>query len=116
MALAELALKDGTGVMTSERVTLASGRCIIDIEPQATESGEPRFVAHLSLLDSDGDGAVVRPLVGPDGRRIKIHATSERLAVRVAMSYLEGRFGRILPPEPATSLATATVGDPFITG
>jgi hypothetical protein len=54
--------------------------------------------------------------VGPDGRRIKIHATSERLAVRVALSYLEGRFGRILPPEPATSLATATVGSPFITG
>lgn len=100
--------------MTSERVTLSTGRCIIDIEPHATESGQPRFVAHLSLLDNDG--TVVRPLVGPDGRRIKIHATSERLAVRVAMSYLEGRFGRILPPEPATSLATATVGQPFVAG
>jgi hypothetical protein len=100
--------------MTSERVTLAGGRCIIDIETQSTESGQPRFVAHLSMLDADG--TVVRPLVGPDGRRIRIHATSERLAVRVATSYLEGRFGRILPPEPATSLATATVGSPFITG
>jgi hypothetical protein len=100
--------------MTSQRVTLASGRCIIDIELQATESGQPRFVAHLSVLDADG--TVVRPLVGPDGRRIKIHATSEKLAVRVATSYLEGRFGRVLPPEPATSLATATVGSPFVTG
>lgn len=100
--------------MTSEQITLANGRCIIDIEPQASESGQARFVAHLSLID--GDGKVVRPLVGPDGRRIRIHATSERLAVRVAMSYLEGRFGRILPAEPVASLATATVGSPFSTG
>ena len=100
--------------MTSERVNLTSGRCVIDIEPQPTESGQLRFVAHLSLIDADG--MVVRPLVGPDGRRIRIHASSERLAVRVATSYLEGRFGRILPPEPAPSLATATVGAPFAAG
>lgn len=100
--------------MTSERVTLASGRCLIDIEPQPTESGQPRFVAYLSLLEADG--TVVRPLVGPDGRRIRIHATSERLVVRVATSYLEGRFGRVLPPEPATSLATSSVGRPLLAG
>jgi hypothetical protein len=98
--------------MTSERVTLAGGRCIIDIEPLPAESGQPRFVARMSLVDADG--TVVRPLVGPDGRRIKIHATSERLAVRVALSYLEGRFGRIQPPEPASSLGGATVGAPFV--
>lgn len=100
--------------MTSERVNLASGRCVIDIEPRPTESGQPRFVAHLSMLDADG--TVVRPLVGPDGRRIRIHASSERLAVRVALSYLEGRFGRILPPEPASSLATASIGAPLAAG
>ena len=98
--------------MTSERVTLAGGRCIIDIEPQPSESGQPRFTARMSLIDVDG--TVVRPLVGPDGRRIKIHATSERLAVRVAMSYLEGRFGRIQPSEPTTSLGHATIGTPYV--
>lgn len=99
--------------MTSAQVTLANGRCLIDIEPQSHESG-PRFVAHLSFVDAGG--TVVRPLVGPDGRRIKIHATSERLAIRVATSYLEGRFGRILPPEPVASLATASVGAPLMAG
>lgn len=99
--------------MTTERVTLASGRCVIDVEPQATESGQPRFVARMSLVD--GEGAIVRPLVGPDGRRIKIHATSERMVIRVARSYLEGRFGRILPPEQSPSLGAATVGRPFVT-
>jgi len=100
--------------MTSERVTLASGRCIIDIEPQPTESGQPGFVGYVSLLE--GNDTIIRPLVGPDGRRIRIHATSERLVVRVATSYLEGRFGRILPPEPAISLATASVGRPLVAG
>lgn len=99
---------------TSERVDLASGRCVIDIEPQPTESGQPRFVAYLSILDLDG--TVVRPLVGPDGRRIRIHATSGRLAIRVAQSYLEGRFGRILPAGPTPSLATASVGHPYPVG
>jgi hypothetical protein len=98
--------------ITSERVTLAGGRCIIDIEPQTSDSGQPRFTARMSLVDVDG--RVVRPLVGPDGRTIKIHATSERLAVRVATSYLEGRFGRVQPPEPVTSLGGATVGSPYI--
>lgn len=98
--------------MTTERVTLASGRCVIDIEPEPTESGQPRFVARMSLVESDG--GIVRPLVDPTGRRIKIHATSERLAMRVAKSYLEGRFGRILPPEPSPSLGGATVGAPFV--
>ena len=100
--------------MTSAHVNFAGGRCIIDVEPQATDTGLPRFVAHLSLVD--GDGTLVRPLVGPDGRWIRIHATSERLALRVATSYLEGRFGRLLPAEPTPSLATATVGAPYVAG
>lgn len=114
MALAEAVGREMASPMTSQRVTLAGGRCIIDIEPQPSESGQPRFTARMSLLDVDG--TVVRPLVGPDGRRIKIHATSERLAVRVAMSYLEGRFGRIQPSESASSssLGGATVGSPYI--
>ncbi len=100
--------------MTSARVTLTNGRCLVDIAPQPSDSGQSRFVAYLSLLDVDD--TVVRPLVGPDGRRIKIHATSERLAMRVAVSYLEGRFGRVLPAETDASLATASVGRPYVTG
>lgn len=99
--------------MTTERITLASGRCVIDVESDPTASGEPRFVARMSVVDSEG--LVVRPLVGADGRRIKIHAMSERLAIRVATSYLEGRFGRIQPPDAAPSLGGATVGAPFVT-
>lgn len=103
--------------MTTEPVTLASGRCLIDVEPQSTTSGQPQFVARMSVVDAEG--SVVRPLVGPDGRRIKIHATSERMVIRVAKSYLEGRFGRIVSaepsPSPAPSLGGATVGAPFVT-
>lgn len=100
--------------MTSERVTLANGRCLIDIEPRTTTSGERRFVAHLSVIESDG--RVVRPLLGPDRRRIRIQASSERIALRVATAYLEGRFGRVLSTEPGASLSTATVGAPLSTG
>jgi len=99
--------------MTTERITLANGRCVIDVESDPSSSGEPRFVARMSVVDTGG--TVVRPIVGADGRRIKIHATTERLALRVATSYLEGRFGRIQPPESAPSLGGATVGAPFVT-
>jgi hypothetical protein len=99
--------------MTSERVTLAGARCVIDVEADPTPSGEPRFVARMALVE--GDGGVVRPLVGPDGRRIKIHGTSERLVLRVARAYLEGRFGRIQASDTQASLGGATVGAPFVT-
>jgi hypothetical protein len=100
--------------MTSARVTLTNGRCLVDIAHQASDSGQPRFVAYLSVLELDD--TVVRPLVGPDGRRIKIHATSEQLVMRVAVAYLEGRFGRRLPTEAEASLATASVGRPYMAG
>ena len=65
---------------------------------------------------SSGERAHGRPRgVGQDGRRIKIFATSERLALRVAVSYLEGRFGRRAPREQACELGESTVGVPFVT-
>jgi hypothetical protein len=99
------------GPISSERVTLAGARCVVDIESQRSESGQPRFVARMSVVD--GDGSVVRPLVGADGGRVKIHATSARLALRVALSYLEGRFGRVVASDRTASLAEATVGLPW---
>jgi hypothetical protein len=100
--------------MSSERVTFARASCLIEVERQEPSDGrsEARHVARMSVVEAAG--AVVRPLVGRDGRRIKIVATSERLAVKVATSYLEGRFGRVVPPDAVGSLGAATVGVPFV--
>ena len=100
--------------MVSERVTFARASCLIEVDRQdSTDSRtEARHVARMSVVENSG--SVVRPLVGRDGRRIKIVATSERLAMKVATSYLEGRFGRVVPPDPAGSLGAATVGVPFV--
>jgi len=101
-------------VMPSERITFARASCLIEIERQdaAEGAGDSRFVARMSVVENSG--AIVRPLVGRDGRRIKIVATTERLAAKVAISYLEGRFGRIVPPDPVGSLGGATMGVPFV--
>jgi hypothetical protein len=100
--------------MASERVTFARASCLIEVERQdpSGERSETRHIARMSVVENAG--AVVRPLVGRDGRRIKIVATSERLAMKVAISYLEGRFGRVVPPDPIGSLGSATVGVPFV--
>jgi len=99
--------------MTCQCVEFAQGNCLIEVEPQQSETGPVRYVARMSVLE--GNGQVVRPLFGKDGRRIKILATSERLAVRVAVSYLEGRFGRIAPQPVGCALGESTVGTPYIT-
>jgi hypothetical protein len=100
--------------MPSERVTFARASCLIEVERQPAVDGsdEPRFIARMAVVENAG--RVVRPIVGRDGRRIKIVATSDRLALKVAISYLEGRFGRLVPPDPAGSLGAATVGVPFV--
>lgn len=97
--------------MPSERITFARASCLIEIERQDAGS-TPRFVARMSVVEDDG--AIVRPLVGRDGQRVKVTATSMRLATKIAVSYLEGRFGRQVPPEPTGSLGSATVGVPFV--
>jgi hypothetical protein len=100
-------------IMTCQCVEFAHGQCLIEIEPQPSEAGQTRYVARMSVLEEAG--SIVRPLFGQDGRRIKIFATSERLAMRVAVSYLEGRFGRRAPREQACELGESTVGVPFVT-
>ncbi|MEO8482311.1 MAG: hypothetical protein ABI634_08890 [Acidobacteriota bacterium] len=99
--------------MTSQCVEFAQGNCLIEVEPQQSETGLTRYIARMSVLENYGQ--IIRPLFGKDGRRIKILATSERLALRVAVSYLEGRFGRLEPRSLACSLGGATVGVPFVT-
>jgi hypothetical protein len=99
--------------MTSQCVEFAQGNCLIEVEPQQSATGQTRYIARMSVLEDNGQ--IIRPLFGKDGRRIKILATSERLAVRVAVSYLEGRFGRLEPRDTACSLGGATVGVPYVT-
>ena len=98
--------------MACGRVTFARGSCLIEIERQEEADGEARFIARMSVVEEGG--AIVRPIVGQDGHRIKIATASERLATRVALSYLEGRFGRQMQPGPTGSLGGATVGVPFV--
>jgi hypothetical protein len=99
--------------MTSHCLEFAQGHCLIEVEPLLSETGQTRYIARMSVLEDDGQ--VVRPLFGKDGRRIKILATSERLAMRVAVSYLEGRFGRVEPRDLTCELGAATVGLPYVT-
>lgn len=99
--------------MTCQRVEFAHGNCLVEVEPQLGENGQTRFVARMSVIEEGG--AIVRPLYGQDGRRVKIQASSERLAIRVALSYLEGRFGRMAPRDQTCDLGESTVGVPFVT-
>lgn len=99
--------------MLSERVTFARGCCLIEIDHHtAPDAAEPRFVARMSVVEESG--AIVRPLVDQAGRRIKVIAASPRLATKIAVSYLEGRFGRQVLPEARPELGAATVGVPFV--
>jgi hypothetical protein len=99
--------------MTCHCVEFAQANCLIEIETQPGDAGEIRHLARMSVLEESG--TIVRPIFGKDGRRIKILASSERLALRVALSYLEGRFGQVAPGEHACAFGAATVGVPFIT-
>lgn len=99
--------------MTCQCVEFAHANCLIEIDTQPSDSGQIRYVARMSVVEEAG--SVVRPLFGKDGQRIKILASSERLALRVALSYLEGRFGRVAPRDQACELGAATVGTPYVT-
>ena len=96
----------------ADRVAYVKGNCMIEVDTEPGESAHTKYVARMSVIEENG--AIVRPLVGMDGARIKIHASTERLVLRVAVSYLESRFGRSLPLEKASSLGDATVGAPFV--
>lgn len=82
--------------MFAERVTFTRASCLVGIDAQETSTGDPCFIARMSVVEEAG--AIVRPIVGQDGRRIKIVAASERLAMKVAVSYLEGP---VRSPNPA---------------
>jgi hypothetical protein len=77
----------------------------------ATEA-KRAFVARLSVLEAEG--AIVRPVVSKDGRRIKIVAESERQALTSAIRYLGERFGLLNERERACALGASAIGRPFV--
>jgi hypothetical protein len=76
--------------MYMQRDVILRGRTFrIEIE-EAPEP--PRFTAHLLVVEASGRR--VHPMTFRDGHAANIHATSERLALRAALAYLEDEFGR----------------------
>ncbi len=102
--------------MTCQDVFLARGMCRIEVSSELPNPGVPSYTARMSLLEDDG--RVVRPLVFSDGRRAEIHATSELLALRSAVTYLEQRFGGLSEPEHECTAGgpDEVRGDPFVIG
>lgn len=97
--------------MACQQVAFEQGRCLVEIESKPSDP-QPRFTAFMSVVEEDG--AVVRPLVSPDGRRVRIHATSESLALDSALTYLEKRFGAARDRREASALGHSTIGWPLV--
>ena len=98
--------------MTCQQVRFVHGECLVEIN-EPGNLGRPAYTAFVSLLEEGG--AIVRPLVQLNGRRIEIQAPSEPLALDSAINYLEQRFGAVSQPEPgACMLSTATFGPPVV--
>lgn len=98
--------------MTCQQVVFAQGNCLVEIEPQLSDPSGPRYVARMSVVEDAG--AIVRPLVSRDGRRVKIFASSESTAAREAVAYLASRFGQVSRSEQACGLGAASIGRPFV--
>jgi hypothetical protein len=74
--------------MKCHDVLLPGGAFQIAIE-EGRES--PRFTAAVMAVDLECGEAT--PLVFPDGQPAQVHATSETLAFRSALAWLQERFG-----------------------
>jgi hypothetical protein len=98
--------------MTCQQVRFLHGECLVEVDARDAAQGRPEYTAFVSLLE-DG-GAIVRPLVQLNGRRIEIRASSEPLAMTSAISYLQRRFGAISQPRRGCALATSSFGPPVV--
>jgi hypothetical protein len=96
--------------MTCQLVGFAHGECLVEIDSQSAK--KPGYTAFLSLLEEGG--AIVRPLVRLNGRRLEIHAPSEPLALHSAINYLRKRFGAVDQPERECTLASSSFGPPVV--
>ena len=98
--------------MTCQQMEFARGNCLVEIDTRSANGGYPAYTAYLSLLEEDG--AIVRPLIMPNGRRIEISATSEPLAMDSAINYLKSRFGAPSARKRKCALATSSFGPPVV--
>jgi hypothetical protein len=97
--------------VSCQQVRFALADCVVEISPEYGEGSRKAkaYTARLSLVEN---GSVVRPLVSGTGRRVKIRAESELLALQSALSYLRVRFGAVSRQGEPCSLGEATVGMP----
>ena len=98
--------------MTCQQVRFLHGECLVEVDARNAAQGRHEYTAFVSLLE-DG-GAIVRPLVQLNGRRIEIRASSEPLAMNSAISYLQSRFGAISQPRRGCALAASSFGPPVV--
>ena len=98
--------------MTCQQVKFLHGECLVEVDAREAAQGRPEYTAFLSLLEEGG--AIVRPLVQLNGRRIEIHANSEPLAMNSAISYLQRRFGAVSQPRRGCALAASSFGPPVV--
>lgn len=98
--------------MTCQQMGFARGNCLVEIDTRSAAGDRPAYTAFLSLLEENG--AIVRPLVKENGRRIEISASSEPLALHSAINYLETRFGALRSPKRNCALATSSFGPPVV--
>jgi hypothetical protein len=99
--------------MSCQQVRFALANCVVEINPDIGEANAKArtYTALLSLVEENG--AVIRPLVSGNGRRVRIRAASEPLALHSAISYLGARFGAANDTPHPCSLGSATVGRPL---
>ena len=98
--------------MTCQQLRFLHGECLVEVDTRNAAQGRREYSAFVSLLE-DG-GAIVRPLVQLNGRRIEIRASSEPLTMNSAISYLQRRFGAISQPRRGCALATSSFGPPVV--
>jgi hypothetical protein len=96
--------------MRCEQVTFSKASGLIEVQPPQGQ-GDRDFVARLSIVEDAG--RLVRPVVGLDGRRVKLLGPTEQDALNAAVGYFTAQFG---PLQPAIryALGGATLGRPIV--
>jgi hypothetical protein len=93
-----------------QEVSFRRAKCRIEIGPDPVMD-EPRYLATLYLIDTDQHQ--LRPLMFDDDIRAVFHASGEALALRLALAYLETRFGPFVTSAPADA-EPGEMGEPLV--
>lgn len=100
--------------MSCQQVGFVLGTCVVEISPEPGNPLLPVYTASMSYVEKDG--AVLRPVVAENGRRVRIRADSEPLALTSAIGYLRARLGTLTDAGHPCSLGDAAVGPPLPIG